>query len=128
MRLDLLVKEMSLHVSPFTISTHQRQLCFKLWHWWHVCISTASRKNDQFLEQEIEIKFFCEIKEVCKNENWRWNMKQPTSRWSKKAAGMSKSQMKIMLITFFDVKDVEYIPQGDTVKHAYYMEILKWLH
>jgi hypothetical protein len=44
---------------------------------------------------------------------------------------MSKSQMKTMLITFFDIKGAtihfDFIPQGQTVNQAYYVEILKWL-
>jgi hypothetical protein len=42
---------------------------------------------------------------------------------------MLKLQMKVMLITFFDIKDsvhLKFIPQGQTFNQAYYVEILKW--
>jgi hypothetical protein len=38
--------------------------------------------------------------------------------------------MKIMLITFFDIKDIvhfEFIPSTRPITHAYSVEILKWL-
>jgi hypothetical protein len=41
---------------------------------------------------------------------------------------MSKSQMKTMLITFFNIKGTvhfEFIPQGQAVNQAYYVEIMK---
>jgi hypothetical protein len=44
---------------------------------------------------------------------------------------MSESQMKTMLITFFDIKSpvhFEFIPQDETVNQACYVEILKQLH
>jgi hypothetical protein len=44
---------------------------------------------------------------------------------------MSKSQMKTMLVTFFHIKGIvhfAFIPQGQTVNQAYYMEIPKQLH
>jgi hypothetical protein len=44
---------------------------------------------------------------------------------------MSKSQMKIMLITFFGSKGTvhfEFMPQGQTVDLAYYVEMPKQLH
>jgi len=40
---------------------------------------------------------------------------------------MLKLQMKMMLITFFNIKGIvhhEFIPEGQTVNQAYYVEIL----
>jgi hypothetical protein len=48
-----------------------------------------------------------------------------------KKARMSKSQVKILLITFFNIKGTfhfEFVPQGQTVKQAYHVEILKQLY
>jgi hypothetical protein len=44
---------------------------------------------------------------------------------SSKRAHMSKSQMKTMLITFFNIKGIhfEFIPQGPIVNQAYYVEM-----
>jgi hypothetical protein len=43
-------------------------------------------------------------------------------------AAMSKSQMKSMLITFFDIKgiaDSEFNPQGRTANQAHYVDTLR---
>jgi len=59
----------------------------------------------------------------------RLQCKQPTSPRSRRAR-VSKSQIKTMLITFFDIKGIihfEFVPQSETVNQAYYVEILKKL-
>jgi hypothetical protein len=53
--------------------------------------------------------------------------KQPTSKQLKKAHVL-KSQMEIILITFFNIMSnihFEFIPQDQTVNQAYYVEIMK---
>jgi len=57
--------------------------------------------------------------------NLQW--KQPISM-PPRLACMYESHVKIMLITFFDIKVIvqfEFIPQGQTVNQAYYVEIMK---
>jgi hypothetical protein len=55
-------------------------------------------------------------------------------KWVKEGcrkACMLKSQMKTLLVIFYDIKGTihfEFIPQGQTVIQAYYVEILKQLH
>ena len=47
-----------------------------------------------------------------------------------KKARMSKSRMKAMLIVFFDAKGVfhyEFVPEGQTVNGAFYLEVLRKL-
>jgi hypothetical protein len=59
--------------------------------------------------------------------NLQW--KQPTSPQPKKAL-VSESQMKTLLVTFFDVKGLvhfKFFPQGQTVNQTYYVKILKHL-
>jgi hypothetical protein len=52
------------------------------------------------------------------------------SKNGSKRAWMSKSQMKKMLTTFFDIKcfvHFEFIPQDQIGNQTYYMEIMKLL-
>jgi hypothetical protein len=58
--------------------------------------------------------------------------KSNVSKWHKrtKYGRVSKSQMKMMLITLFEIKFIvhfEFIPQGETVNQAYYEETAKKL-
>jgi hypothetical protein len=57
---------------------------------------------------------------------WCFKSKKPQLERSKDSY-MLKSKMKTVLITFFDIKGTvhfEFIPQGQRVNKAYYVEIL----
>ena len=62
-----------------------------------------------------------------KRQSLEW--KSPTSPRSKKAR-MSKSKVKVMLIAFCDVRGIvhkEFLPQGQTINHHIYKDILRHL-
>jgi len=62
-----------------------------------------------------------------KKQSMEWKKKgEPRS----KKARMSKSKIKAMLILFFDSRGIvlqEWVPQGQTVNSAYYLEVMKRL-
>ena len=63
-----------------------------------------------------------------KRQRCQW--KSPTSLRPKKAIRQSKSKVKVILITFFDVRGIvhsEFLPQGQTINQQDYKEILRLL-
>jgi len=63
-----------------------------------------------------------------KQQSPRW--KSPTSPRPKKKARQVKSNVKSMIITFFDVKGIvhkELVPTGQTVNSGFYCEVLRRL-
>ena len=63
--------------------------------------------------------------------------KQQSSQWKSalslrlKKARQVKSNVKTMLICFFDIEGLinfEFVPQGQTVNQQFYLEVLKRLH
>ncbi|UYV78563.1 hypothetical protein LAZ67_16002005 [Cordylochernes scorpioides] len=77
---------------------------------------------------------------VTRDESWMFEYDQKSKRqscaWHKKSsprhkkARMSKSRIKTMIIVFFDIRGIvhcEFVPQGQTVNSAFYLEVLRRL-
>ncbi|UYV78664.1 hypothetical protein LAZ67_16002322 [Cordylochernes scorpioides] len=77
---------------------------------------------------------------VTGDESWMFEYDQESKRqscaWYKKSsprpkkARMSKSRFKTMIIVFFDIRGIvhcEFVPQGQTVNSAFYLEVLRRL-
>ena len=74
------------------------------------------------------------------DETWVYQydpeMKQQSAQWKTansprpKKFCQSKSRVKIMLLTFFDIRRIvryEFVPTGQTVNQVYYLEVLEGL-
>ncbi|UYV69395.1 hypothetical protein LAZ67_6003445 [Cordylochernes scorpioides] len=62
-----------------------------------------------------------------KRQSCAWHTK---SSLRPKKARMSKSRIKTMIIVFFDIRGIvhcEFVPQGQTVNSAFYLEVLRRL-
>ncbi|GFW32630.1 mariner mos1 transposase [Trichonephila clavipes] len=62
-----------------------------------------------------------------KRQSCEWNTK---SSPRPKKARMSKSRIKTVIIVFFDIQGIvfcEFVPQGQTVNSAFYLEVLRRL-
>lgn len=89
-------------------------------------------------EFQNDPNFFSKV--ITGDESWCYSYdpetKQQSSQWKTsssprpKKARQVKSNIKAMLICFFDVRGVvhsEFVPQGQTVNQAFYLEVLKRL-
>jgi hypothetical protein len=95
-----------------------------------VCSDLSSQLTNNFLSKIIirDEKWRIQYVPESKRRSFEW--RQPTFL-PPKQAHVSKSLMKKMFIALFDIKGIfhfSFIPQGQTVNEAYYVEILKQLH
>lgn len=92
------------------------------------------------LKERVEINPDFLDNVITGDESWTFGYDPETKRQSAewhtpaspkpKKARMSKSRVKTMLIVFFDAKGVvhkEFVPQGQTVNAAYYVDVLERL-
>ncbi|XP_023701373.1 uncharacterized protein LOC111861214 [Cryptotermes secundus] len=92
------------------------------------------------LKERVEIEPHYLDCVITGDETWTFEYDLETKRQSAewhtsaspkpKKAKMSKSKMKTMLIVFFEAKGVvhkEFLPQGQTVKAPYYVDVLERL-
>ena len=93
------------------------------------------------LKEHLEIDPDLFLKVITGDESWCCaydpETKQQSSEWKSsnsprpKKARRVKSDVKMMLISFFDANGIvrlEFIPNGETVNQAFYLQVLKRLH
>jgi hypothetical protein len=123
-------------LAPVLISTHWCQLYGSyIAEKTRVFLRLVAKTHDRFLEQQINITFFILYQKLSLGmRHGVFNMiskaKDTVCNGNSRSPRHSKSQIKTMLITFFDIKCIahfEFLPQGQTVTWVYYVEILKQL-
>ena len=109
-------------------------------------VLTADQKQSR-VDACLELKEHLEIdpdlfsKVITDDESWFYaydpETKQQSSEWKSsnsplpKKAWRVKSNVKMMLISFFDANGIvhsEFVPNGQTVNQAFYLQVLKRLH
>ncbi|UYV72492.1 hypothetical protein LAZ67_9003387 [Cordylochernes scorpioides] len=137
----------TLHMSTFVVhgivteDLHMRKVCAKL----VPKVLTQDQKELRVLRcQELfdliqnEPDFLNSV--VTGDESWMFEYdpesKRQSCAWHTKSsprpkkARMSKSHIKTMIIVFFDIRGIvhiEFVPQGQTVNSAFYLEVLRRL-
>jgi hypothetical protein len=108
-------------------------------------VLTADQKQSRVdacceLKEHLEIEPDLFPKVITGNESWCYTYdpekKQKSSEWKSLnsprpiKARRVKSNVKAMLISFFDANGIvhsEFVPDGQTVNHAFYLQVLKRL-
>ena len=87
-------------------------------------LSVKAQKNDNFLWKIItRVEIWCyQYDSEIEQQSVQWKTQNPQDQKSKNA----KIKVETMLICFYinDIVQKEFIPEGQTVKQADYMEIL----
>jgi len=94
----------------------------------NVCTELRQLVSDDetFLSRFVtgDESWVCGYDPETKQQSSQW--KSPTSPWPKKA-GQVKSNLKSIIITFFDIKGIvhkEFVPTGQTENSGFYCEVL----
>ena len=108
-------------------------------------VLTADQKQSRVdacreLKEHLEIDPDLFPKVITGDESWHYaydpETKQQSNEWKSsnsprpKKARRVKSNVKMMLISFFDANGIvhsEFIPNGETVNQAFYLQVLKRL-
>jgi len=104
-----------------------------------VCLRLVTRMSYWYLQHPIKVKFCVKLRENASDTcavlseahgEKVWKVKYFNGINGSNRIHISKSRMKIVLITFFEFNGAvhfEFLPQGQTVIQVHYVEIMKRL-